>query len=217
MSAASDVTKGTIEALRAGGKEATKEGAKKGAGEVTRQGVREQAMGRKQYRETYGNGNKSWWESYKDNRDAKTREKYEKFGPREEAAQMRREMLGAKLRPAKWLMGTRLGKVALLGAGISMLMNGGLALPMASLGKMIGTLLPFGIAGALVKPLQNMNQTVENSNNKIKSTDSYKNTRASLSKTEEDAVKNTQADYTKDNQKASSKASEIADEQEAGA
>ena len=130
---------------------------------------------------------------------------------------MRREMLGAKLRPAKWLMGTRLGKVALLGAGISMLMNGGLALPMASLGKMIGTLLPFGVAGALVKPLQNMNQTVENSNNKIKGTDSYKNTRASLSKTEEDAVKNTQADYTKDNQKASSKASEIADEQEAGA
>ena len=48
MSAASSLTNGTIEALRAGGKETAKEGAKKGTGEVTRQGVREQAMGRKE-------------------------------------------------------------------------------------------------------------------------------------------------------------------------
>lgn len=153
--------------------EAVKAG-EKVVGKITRQGAREQAMTRGEYKQTYGEEGKSLFgkvsdavDSFSKKRDERTYAKYGDFKYHDQASLMREEMRNAKLRPLKAFAGSKFGKIAMLGAGMMFFMNGGLALPLKAMNSMIAGLAGGGLAGMLLSPLKSANKSVQSANHSL--------------------------------------------------
>lgn len=152
-------------------------------------------------------------ENLKDHRDERTRTKYEKFKNRSETAKMRAEMRAAHLKPLKALAGTSFGKLALLGAGMWVLMNGGLSLPMKALSNMAAGLAGGGLVSWLTHPhhpLEAANEAVDHKNHKLaegnkemteKGENPFKNSYDQLESAKAQAAQNTINDQEKANSK----------------
>lgn len=211
--------------------EAVKAG-EKVVGKITRQGAREQAMTRGEYKQTYGEEGKGLFEkvsdavdSFSKKRDERTYAKYGDFKYHDQASIMRQEMRNAKLRPLKAFAGSKFGKIAMLGAGLMYFMNGGLALPLKAMNSMIAGLAGGGLAGMLLSPLKAANKSVESANHSLdqgnaqldaEGNNPFRNSEKAMAATKKTAAKNAVKEQEPYQDKQSSKQADNEDDLEQG-
>lgn len=153
-------------------------------------------------------------EDFRNNRDARTDKKYEKFKERQDHAAKRAEMRAAHLKPVKAIAGTKAAKIAMLGAAMMVFMNGGLSLPMKAMSNMIAGLAGGGLVSWLTHPhhpLEAANEAVNHENHNLaegnkemtrKGENPFKNSQEQLEGAKAQAAQNTIDDQEKVNGKS---------------